>query len=65
MAYYTIQDRVFEKGDKVYVVNCGNPDYEIAPRKQVISADSDSASDISATPKPIEEVVTEEGELKI
>lgn len=64
MAYYTVQDRTFEKGDKVYVVSCGNPDYEIEPGKQVISADAESTRGISARSRKIEEVVTEDGELR-
>ena len=64
MTYYSVNDRTFQKGDLVYVVACGNPDYEIESRKQIISADSETASDISATAKPIEEVVTEQGELR-
>lgn len=64
MAYYTVQDRVFEKGDKVYVVNCGNPKYEIEDGKQIISASADSARGISARSRRIEEVVTENGELR-
>lgn len=65
MVYYRKNtNEEFEKGDKVYLVNCGNPNHEIEDGKTVVAAGKKSTKQISASPFKIEEVVTEDGELQ-
>lgn len=65
MAYYEKPTgESFEKGDKVVVVTVGNPELEVAEGKQVISANKAAKRGITARGTPIEEVLTEDGELR-
>lgn len=64
MAYYANPNHSFNRGDKVVVVNCGNPALEVANGKMVVPLSVASQRGVSANGRPIEEVVDENGNLR-
>ena len=64
MAYYSNPKHSFNRGDKVVVVNYGNPALEVASGKMVVPLSVASDRGVIVNGRPIEEVVDEDGNLR-
>jgi hypothetical protein len=65
MAYYSNPNHSFNQGDRVLVVNCGNPDLSVAPGKMIVPVSVGTKRGVSHSGgRQIEQVVDENGELR-